>query len=204
MSLARQSTAHRVPQVLPAGPASRPACAFGLALLACALLGAPAPAHATLKVVPEGKKGASVSPAPPAAREPAAREPAPKESAPKESAPKEPASKEPASREPVAKDPPSRDLAGKDPGAREPVARETGPKESSKDQGRRDPVARDSGGKEAERREPATAPRARPSPEPARAACSDELDALSLGTLGPEDIERLRSKGCLPAIAAPK
>ena len=184
MSLARQSTAHRVPQVLPAGPASRPACAFGLALLACALLGAPAPAHATLKVVPEGKKGASVSPAPPAAREPAAREPAPKESAPKESAPKEPASK--------------------DPGAREPVARETGPKESSKDQGRRDPVARDSGGKEAERREPATAPRARPSPEPARAACSDELVALSLGTLGPEDIERLRSKGCLPAIAAPK
>ncbi len=34
-----------------------------------------------------------------------------------------------------------------------------------------------------------------------RAACSDELVALSLGTLGPEDIERLRQKGCLPAAA---
>lgn len=37
--------------------------------------------------------------------------------------------------------------------------------------------------------------------ESMRAACSDELVALSLGTLGPEDIERLRQKGCLPAAA---
>ena len=37
--------------------------------------------------------------------------------------------------------------------------------------------------------------------ESTRAPCSDELVALSLGTLSPEDIERLRQKGCLPVAA---
>ena len=95
---------------------------------------------------------------------------------------KEGSGRDPAARDPGAKDPPA-----KDPVARDPVAKDPGPKDSGKDSGRREPVA---------------APRARP--EPGRAACSDELVALSLGTLGPADIDRLRSKGCLPAIAAPK
>lgn len=192
MSLAWQSTTLRVSQVFPAGPASRLVRAVGLALLACAFLGAAPQVHATLKVVPEGKKGpagAAVSPTPPAAKEPAA---------------KDPPAKDPPGKEPLAKDPPTREPAGKDPSAREPVPRESTPKDSAREHGRRDPVAKDHGNRDAGGREPGPAPRVRPPPEPARAACSDELVALSLGTLGPEDIERLRSKGCLPAVAAPK
>ena len=206
MSLAWPSSTRRVSQVIPAGPAKRLARAACRALLVCALLGSAPGANATLKVVPEKKgaeKGAekgtagAASPVAPAAREPASREPASRESA-----PKEPGAKDASGRDPAARDPGAKDLGAKDPVAREPHAREAGPKDSGKDSGRRDPVAKEPGGREGGGREPGAVPRARP--EPGRVACSDELVALSLGTLGQDDIDRLRSKGCLPAIAAPK
>ena len=207
MSLAWPLSTRRVSQVIPAGPANRLARAVCRALLVCALLSSAPGANATLKVVPEKKgteKGSAgtASPAAPGAREPASREPASRESAPKEPGVKDASGRDPAARDPGAKDPGAKDPGAKEPHAKEPHAREAGPKDSGKDSGRRDPVVKETGGRDGGGREPVAAPRARP--EPSRVACSDELVALSLGTLGQEDIDRLRSKGCLPAIAAPK
>lgn len=169
MSLAWQSTTHRVSQVLPAGPAYHLARSVGLALLVCALFAAAPAAHATLKVVPEGKKGpagAAASPAPPAAKEPATKDPPAKD----------PSAKDPSGRDPVAKDPAARDPGAKDSGAKEPVVRERepAPKDSARDHGRRDPVAKDHGGKDAGGREPSPAPRVRPPPNwPVRPAATN-------------------------------
>jgi hypothetical protein len=186
-------------QVRLAGQVSRLTRQIGLVLFLCAFFAASPGVHATLKVVPGGSKGSAgaADTSGPPAKDPPARETGGRDGGVKDGAGKDNGARDAAPRDGAAKD-----GSAKEPTAKQPVAREPAPKDPPREHVRH-PAPKEHSGKDAGGREAATSPRVRPA-DPARVGCSDELVALSLGTMGPEDIERLRSKGCLPAGAGPR